>query len=261
MKLVAFILINFIYYCNSFNKIPLTTYVRSFDNKLDNIKVTEPYFKSKESTKCIIFFTGGSSLIISDIYSNFFNKLAEKNIAIYSPSFRYKKLSKLINILSTEYQEVILAGHSSGCTTALNNNNKKISKYLLLDPVNTRIFSNKSYKVRNINSILFLNAGKSYKFTNNPPGFPFIPFFALEKNKLNINDHCKIIEIEAKNYGHTDILDKPYSNLMHITRLSVGNNIRTYENLYNYHYWLSDVIYNFLNKKYIKLNYLNKTIN
>ena len=264
MLILAFILITIINNCSSFSKIPLSSYVRSFDNNLDNIKVIEPYFKSKESTKCVIFFTGGSSLVISDIYSSFLNKLAERNIAIYSPSFRYRNLSELINFLSEEYQEVILAGHSSGCTTALNSNNKKVSKYLFFDPVDTKMLSfnrNKIYKIRNINSILFLNAGKSYKFTNNPPGFPFIPFFALDTKSLNINNHCKIIKIEAENYGHTDILDKPYSNLMHKSRLSVGNHVRSHENLDNYHYWLGDVIYNFLNKKYSNLNYLNETIN
>ena len=57
-------------------------------------------------------------------------------------------------------------------------------------------------------------------------------------------------KIKAENYGHSDVLDIDYSNLMHSLRLSVGNNNRTKENLYQYHTWLAQVINSF---KYSRL--------
>lgn len=248
-----------------FTNIPTVSFTRNFDNKLDDISVIEPFFKTKDNSPCILFFTGGNSLMIPNIYHNFFNKLAHNNIAIYTPSFNYNNIDKLINQLNSEYSEIILAGHSSGCTTALNNNNKCIKKIIMFDPVDTRFFyKNKRdvpHKIKNIESILFVNAGKAYKFTDNPPGFPFIPFFSLKDDALETNKHCKMFRIEANEYGHCDILDKPYSNLMHNFRLAVGFHQRTHDASENYHLWLSDICNNFIKKKYKNLNYLRNYIN
>lgn len=246
-----------------FTNIPTISYVRNFENKLDDISVTEPFFKTKDESPCILFFTGGNSLMIPNIYHDFFNKLAYNNIAVYTPSFSYNNISQLIEQLNNEYSEVILAGHSSGCTTALNNNNKLVKKILLFDPVDTRFFYNKKipHTIKNIDSILFVNAGKSYKFTDNPPGIPFIPFFALKDDALETNKHCKIFKIIANEYGHCDILDRPYSNLMHKIRLSVGFHKRNYDATHKYHVWLGDVCKNFIKKKYKNLNYLGNYIN
>ena len=250
--------------CYSFSRIPMVTYIHKFDSNLENVKIFEPYHINKENTPCILFFTGGSSLVIPEIYNSLFSKIVNNNIAICTPSFKFRNINNLINHLDNEYSEVILAGHSSGVSTALTNNNKKINKVISLDGVDTRLFSlnqNNRFKIKNINSILFLNAGKSYKFTNDPPGVAFIPFLALDKNSIDIGSHCKILEVEAKNYGHCDVLDRSYSNLMHKTRLSVGNSNRTHENLNNYHTWVGSVLSNFVNRRYNKIKKLVGKIN
>lgn len=243
--------------CVSFSKIPMVSYVHKFSNNLENVKIFEPYHTSKKDTPCILFFTGGSSLIIPEIYNNLFSKITDKNIAICKPSFKYKNIDQLIDHLDNEYSEVILAGHSSGVTTALNTNNKKINKIISLDGVDTRIFSlnqNNKFNLKNIDSILFLNAGKSYEFTYDPPGLAFIPFLALDKKDFDTNSNCKILEITAKNYGHCDVLDSKYSNIMHKVRLSVGTSNRTSDNLNSYHTWIGSIVSNFINKKYDKLS-------
>ena len=250
--------------CFGFNYKPIKSYTKSFSSKnLDNVNVIEPFYKNKESTNCIIFFTGGSSAIIPEIYSNFFNKLAHKNIAVFTPNFRYKNMDELIETLSKEYNEVIITGHSSGCTTALNNNNKLIKKYILLDPVDARVLGGfkKKFIVKNINSVLFLNAQNSYRINYDPFGIPFIPFLNINKEKLDTKKNCKKIIIEAKNYGHCDVLNKPFSNLMHNLRLAVGNKNRTQENLDMYQIWMSDVIETFINRNYNKLKKLKKINN
>ena len=249
---LIFALMTLIIGCNTFVNNPIISYIRKFENKLENIKVTELQNVDKLCTRCIIFFTGGSSLIIPEIYNNFFSKLVDNNFSIYTPSFRYSNISKLINTIKDDYIEIILVGHSSGCTTAINNcNNSFINKLILLDAVDTRLINrNKNYDLKNLESILFLNAMKSYKITYDPYGFPFIPFLRIKKNNFNLKNDCQIININIEDYGHCDILDKPFSNVMHKTRIAVGNRNRTYTNLNNYHIWNANIFRNFVNKDY-----------
>jgi len=78
---------------------------------------------------------------------------------------------------------------------------------------------------------------------------PFIPFFALDMKKLQkFNLNLNVKKIEAEDYGHSDILDTLWSDLMHAT-LSKGSDNREQENLDEYHHWLSQQIYDFLNEK------------
>ena len=240
---------------SSLPSLPVRTYVKSFKNELNDIKVTEPYYSSKKNTTAIIFYTGGSGIIISDIYSSFFDKLAVKKLSIHPISRFYKNKDLLIETLSKEYNKVIVMGHSSGATTAINQckNNNLINNLILLDGVDTRKFSflnkKKKFDTKYINSILFLNAGKSYKWTFDPPGIPFIPFLAINRNNFKLKKNCKINIIQNDDFGHSDILDRPYSNLMHRTRLSVGYKNRSLKVLGDYHIWLANIIYNFCNNK------------
>jgi hypothetical protein len=187
--------------------------------------------------------------------------LVNNNIAVYTPSFKYENINDLVINLNKEYKEVIFVGHSSGGSTALNNcNNKFINKLILIDPVKNNIFVDK-YKLKFIESILFLNAEKSYKISNDPFGLPFIPCFGITKKNLDVNVHCKTFTVNANNYGHSDILDRPFANMMHKTRISVGNKNRTQLNLNKYHNWMGNIINNFIRKKYKNLKNLKKVSN
>tara|TARA_Y100000994_G_C15608285_1_gene407717 strand:- start:186 stop:977 length:792 start_codon:yes stop_codon:yes gene_type:complete len=191
---------------------------------------------------CIVFFTGGSSFISPKIYEDFFNELLNINIDVYVPSFNYSNFNILVDYLNKEYKQIILAGHSSGATVALKkceneNINDKFKKLILFDPVNTRLSNTtKPFKIKNIDSVLYLNALKSYEITYDPFGLPFIPIFKIPPEML-VNDAI-IKVITAKNYGHGDILNKEYGDLTHNTRLAVGNKNRSIENINNYHKWL-----------------------
>ena len=206
-------------------------------------------YKEKESKTCIVFFTGASSFISPIIYNNFFNKLIKEEIDIYVPSFNYKNIGILVNTLSNEYDQVVIAGHSSGATVALKNienenfNITKINKLILLDPVNTQLSNtSKPYNIETIASILYLYADKSYKITFDPFGLPFIPILKIPPEMLitkpSIENKTNIKIVSASQYGHADILNKEYGDFMHNTRIAVGNKNRTDENINKYHGWL-----------------------
>lgn len=198
---------------------------------------------------CIVFFSGGSNLITPNLYSNFLKKLDNK-YDIYKIPFTLnkdkskKKYEEVINLLDNKYDNIIFMGHSSGCTTIINNCNNKVNKLILLDPVKTPF-----YKKKNLNyleNIIFINAEKSYKWSIIPPFTPFIPFFKIDSNELIINKN-KILEITIHNFGHCDIIDNPWRNIMHYSRISVGNNKRNIKYINNYHKLLSEYIKEFVN--------------
>lgn len=256
--LFIYIFLLIILHCSCFINKQIVCHVKVFPKtKLDDIEVIEPYYTSKKNTSCLIFFTGGSSFIPGRIYNDFFNELANNQISIYTPYFRYKNIDLLIDLLSKEYKEVIMSGHSSGCTTALNNcQNKNIKKLILFDGVDTRFFKN-NIDLKYCKSILFLNAGKSYRITRDPFGLPFIPFLDLNYKNVKTKNKSLKICVEATYYGHSDILNYNLGNFMHKTRLSVGNKNRTKVNIKNYHKWMGRIIKKYINKEYQNMNRLN----
>ena len=84
MIFLSLLLLTFFSQVLCFNQIPIKTYIRNFDNKIKDIKVTEPYYVSKTNTSAIIFFTGGSSFVIPEIYQNFLNSISNYRFSIYS---------------------------------------------------------------------------------------------------------------------------------------------------------------------------------
>ena len=243
MKLLYFLLFLYLNISNSF----ILNYKRSFlDKKLKNVQVIQKDIPNTD-LKCAIFFTGGSGIVRYNIYSQFLNTLAMKNISVYIPEFNYNNINELIKQLEYEYEEVFLLGHSSGCTTMLNRCDlKNIKNIILLDPVNTRIVKRDKNKfiLSNSNNLLFINAEKSYKITFEPFGLPFIPMFKLDKDTIVWNKtHNKIKYKYYKYNGHSDILNKNLSNFMHYSRASVGDKNR---NIYSYHRKVSRTIYDFV---------------
>ena len=178
-------------------------------------------------------------------------------------------------------------GHSSGSMNAINlcNTNKNIKKIILLDPVDSRVISNnmpfdengdigfkinifnknkKEIKDKNKNknknnknnnivlkntwSVLFLNAKKSYEWNLFPFKIPFIPVFSLDKNLIEFeNDNGTIEYLEASEFGHTDILDSLWSDIMYST-ISNGYEDRDSDKLSKYQDTLSFIIKSFIVK-------------
>lgn len=178
------------------------------------------------------------------------------------------------------------------------NKQKSIKRAVFLDPVdNSKLVNQKFfdflsedfYKLNYLSDILVLNAKKSYFQELKLPSFqelyktndsqivyewntlldnfqlptfrlPFIPLFALNLNKLQkINKKINIEKLVADDYGHSDVLDTLWSDLMHST-LSEGSENRDQEILDSYHDWLAEQIYLFLNKENIT-NQIDNTIN
>lgn len=203
----------------------------------------------------VLFFTGGNSLMPIDIYSDFISKLKSNyDVSIIKNTYKNDKNSmQLIEQLfeySTE-KEIIPIGHSSGCTTLLNycSKLKNINKCILLDPVNNNLKSDINIRFQ---QILQINAEKSYKWKINEgldffksplPKVPFIPAFAIDTK--NICTNSNITTIEIKEYGHCDILDTAFSNIMH-NSFAEGNNNR--DSLNEYKLLINELITLFINE-------------
>ena len=99
---------------------------------------------------------------------------------------------------------------------------------------------------------MILNAEKSYKWSLFPKfEVPFIPGFALDTKIIEKNNPDIVLDkINADDYGHSDILDNLWSDLMHGT-LSKGHEDRSSSNLEEYHNWLAEQIYVFVNKNVV----------
>ena len=61
----------------------------------------------------------------------------------------------------------------------------------------------------------------------------------IDKNNVQI--------ITVKDYGHSDIINNPYRDIMHYSRISLGNSKRN--KIKKYHKFLSNVIKYFVNFK------------
>ena len=200
-------------------------------------------------SKCVLFFTGGSNLFQHDIYSEFIEEMESRDIDVYEVPFQHCVSQENIDELSSKdkyhYSSVNVMGHSSGCTTLLNQccELRGINHVFLLDPVNTK-FSKDKWNIKGVfESLSFIHAMKSYKITFDPFGLPFIPIFKLTTENLNIGEmdelgefseldkigKIELWELEISNYGHSDILNQPLADFMHKTRLSVGNKNRGVE--------------------------------
>lgn len=245
---------------------PIRNYKKYIDNNV--VKVFEPYNIEKNQTSCILFYTGANSLIPGEIYTEFINKLASKNFSVHVSPNNQELSEDLVYQLCDEYKEVVPVTHSSGCINAIKNCNKNrgIKKAIFMDPVDNRellktiggyfnplSFMNKkeekAEKLKYMDNVLFLNAKKSYEWKLYPFTVPFIPGFALKEEEI-ANKESNIIKIEASDFGHSDILDNLWSDLMHGT-ISKGYETRDEEKLSEYRSWLASMIYDFVSNENI----------
>ena len=251
MKLL-FYLVSTLYYSAHSYSIPTGGSVRKISDKYFKIyepPITEERFFSSNQQQCL-FYTGGGSEIPCEIYSSFLTKLSEKNLTVNVVNKDLKKSHIHLQSITHNKPTTIIA-HSSGAIEALDACNylDNIKKVILIDPVDSRFFFNQPehdilieprYKV---DDILFLNARKSYKWKWFPPKIPFIPFFGLNSNQVKFENKQCII---AKEFGHSDILDYPWGNIMHQT-FSEGLDNRDQSKIDDYHEWLTTVIAEYIN--------------
>jgi hypothetical protein len=186
-----------------FNTKPVKLSTTKFKNS-NGFKTIEP-LENHNNNNAIVFCTGASGKISSDIYSQFLSNIANNNITCYVYNGDFDVTNSFINKISSKHNEVSVVGHSSGSMNAvqLASKNKYVKNIIILDPVDDRIlyenrisflfnyFFNKKDNVidlYNINNFLIIYAGKSYEW--NLPNFqiPFIPIFSLNKKDLSFNN-------------------------------------------------------------------------
>ena len=239
-----------------------TSYVNTYNL---NIKVKKNYIKdtvfkqylprNSTPTKNIAFYTGGNSIIPSDIYSGFLKQLANQGFSVYAMTNNNELNSLLYDSLYGS--DIYILSHSSGCVTAINdaNNMREINSAIFMDPVNNQgiinrfnFMDNNKLSIKYLKNILIINAEKSYKWSIFPEfNIPFIPGFRLtEKELTSINSDLDISCESAKEYGHSDILDSIWSDFMHKT-VSKGLDDRSDEQLEKYHVWLAKTINKYIN--------------
>ena len=244
---------------------PINIYKKIYENNV--IKVYEPKNNDRKNMTALVFYSGANALIPSDVYSDFINTLNNYNYTVAAVTNDNQATLQLLYDIKNEYKELIPITHSSGFVSALQTINiaseHNISRAIFLDPVDNSKFINKDflslfkksdYVLNNLKNILVLNAKKSYEWSTFPNfSIPFIPAFALDLKELEkSNPQLNIEKLEAKEHGHSDVLNSIWSDLMHTT-LSKGNDIREQEMLNNYYNWLAEQIYNFLQYEELEL--------
>ena len=228
---------------------------------LNLVLAISSYLLPQATTPKILFFTGGNSFMPIDIYSDFISKLKKNydvSVIKNSNSNFNKESSSIIEQLFdyTSENEIVPIGDSSGCTTLLNycTKLKNVNKCILMDPVDNNLNKDNTY---NFESILQINAQKSYRwktnenFPMNPmPKVPFIPAFAMDTNKFK-----NLTKLTVSEYGHCDILDTAFSNVMHNT-FAEGNSNRN--SLVTYREFLVELIEKFINNENLDPENFNK---
>jgi len=265
MKNLLFLLLSASSSVKGFIINPVNVYKTIINNQV--IKTYEPKSIDKKDLNALIFYTGANSLIPADIYSNFIRSLNNYNFSVSVVTNDNSATQEFLNTIKDSYKELIPLSHSSGYVNIINSANKQknINKSIFLDPVDNSFlvnnnfpFSNNEnqYNINYIENILILRAEKSYKGSIFPKlEIPFIPAFALNSEKLEKSNPDLIInKISAENYGHSDVLDSLWADLMHGSSISKGNENRDQSNMDSYVNWLAQQIYEFVNKDNQVLN-------
>ena len=237
--------------------------VASFNIKIQKLYIAGQEFKRyvpKEinNNKVITFYSGGNSIMPAGIYNQFLNVMANKNYTVYTMSNNHDANLELYETIYNK--DIYPVTHSSGCVNAINDINsiRHIKRCVFMDPVNNQnvfnrvqpipfLKSENPIKIKHLENILLLNAEYSYKWQFFPQfKTPFIPGFALTEKQINeIKPNIDISIIKADDYGHCDILDIFWSDLMHNT-ISTGYSDRNDETLGEYHEWLATQIDEYL---------------
>lgn len=214
----------------------------------NEIHVFEPNNANKQEIPCVLFFTGGNSLISHEIYSNFLATLSNKQLAVHTIPFRYSgsDFDKLVDQLKTEYADIVAVSHSSGSVPLIDaiSQNPIIKKVIMMDPIDARLDRTKKIRLKHLKHLMIVRAEKAYEGEN----LSFIPgFLELGPDKLWLAQDCKIRVLDAEDYGHCDLLNPMYSNLIHqyLRNICDGSANRSHDHLYEYIDWLTNQITQF----------------
>lgn len=234
-------------------------FINGFQSKLiqkkynnDDISIYQNPSNKIEDTPSILFFTGLNSIMPGYVYDDFLKTVSDKNITCYVATNNIDTNDELIEDILETHTNLTVIGHSSGCITAAKSidKNLNVNSIIFMDPVDNSFLFDKFKKpnLNHVENILIINAKRSYEWewTDNFPKVPFIPAFKMTSDSIKVKSP-KITVLNADDYGHTDILNKPWTDIMH-NSVSRGTSDRTNKNLKKYRQWLASSINGFIHK-------------
>ena len=254
------------------NRLPIGNHVfgREILQKIARDSLPENYFKKYSSNvddnkKTAIFLpalTGNSAT--AGLYEKFLNIMTKKSFDIYVPD---NDLQPILDDINNTECNITMIAHSSSAISAISMTNaiESIKTLILIDPLDvnnkdTRPERIVDYNISDINEIsksgdkdkdkqiilenldnfLVINTQKSNDWSIVPFIFP-VGVLALKPNKITISKNISQEVVKADEFGHFDILDDKWSNMIHNT-LSRGCNDRDPVQLEIFRAWLANKI-------------------
>lgn len=278
MKLI---LITLLYLTNTFgymlNRLPIGNHIfsRELLDKIDNYNLFNNSFKKYNSKldnnnldndkKIAIFLpTLTGNVASSGLYENFINIMTKKAFDIYIPN---NDLQSIFDDINNTELDITLIAHSASAMTGINisNNIDSIKTLILIDPLDINNKDNPplqsiDYEIEDINAIskntkedqqiyidnlekiLFINTERSNDWSIIPFIFP-IGMLSLKPERLSIGENVTQEFLKADDFGHFDILDDKWSNIIHNT-ISRGCKDRDSMQLELFRAWIVNKINN-----------------
>lgn len=251
------------------NKLPIGNHVigreilQQFNTNLSENKFKKYKSNADGIKKTAIFLpalTGNAAT--SGLYEQFLNIMTKKSFDVYVPD---NDLQPILDDINSTNSDITMIAHSSSAMSAISMANiiDSIKTLVLIDPLdinnkNTQsprkvdydivdinqlsssIKDNKEIQIDNVDKLLVINTKKSNEWSVVPFIFP-IGMLALNPNRFVLDDNISQEVIKADEFGHFDILDDKWSNMIHNT-LSRGSSIREPEQLELFRAWVSNKI-------------------
>ena len=238
-------------------------FYKQFDSRLSDNGFKKYYSKVEGSKKTAIFLpalTGNSAT--AGLYDSFLNIMTKKSFDVYVPD---SDLQPILDDINNTECDITLIAHSSSALTAISMSNMvdSIKTLVLIDPLDVNNKADKQgrtvdYDVYDINSLskqkkedkkvevtnldklLVVNTKKSNDWSVMPFIFP-VGMLALKPERLLLDENVTQEVIKADDFGHFDILDDKWSNMIHNT-LSRGCDDREPEQLELFRAWVGNKI-------------------
>tara|TARA_B100001093_G_scaffold493332_1_gene535406 strand:+ start:14 stop:799 length:786 start_codon:yes stop_codon:yes gene_type:complete len=225
-------------------------------------KYSSPLEDDKKTAIFLPALTGNSAT--AGLYEKFLNIMTKKSFDIYVPD---NDLQPILDDINNTECNITMIAHSSSAMSAITMSNsiESIKTLILIDPLD---INNKDsqpqrtvdYNISDINEIsksgdkdkekkiilenldnfLVINTQKSNDWSIVPFIFP-VGVLALKPNRIRINKNISQEVVKADEFGHFDILDDKWSNMIHNT-LSRGCDDRDPVQLEIFRAWLVNKI-------------------
>jgi len=238
-------------------------FYKQFDSRLSDNGFKKYDSKVEGSKKTAIFLpalTGNSAT--AGLYDSFLNIMTKKSFDVYVPD---TDLEPILDDINNTECDITLIAHSSSALTAISMSNivDSIKTLVLIDPldVNTKADKqgrtvdydvddinslskqkkeDKKVEVTNLDKLLVVNTKKSNDWSVMPFIFP-VGMLALKPDRLVLDENVVQEVIKADDFGHFDILDDKWSNMIHNT-LSRGCDDRDPAQLELFRAWVGNKI-------------------